>query len=86
MILGDEHEAYDPFHLDDPALQSGKHRRVMNLPGFVESIIPFVRPPHLKLQLNEQARPTYRLLRYHLPLTTHHSPLATRHSPLAIHP
>ena len=51
---GDEHEAYDPFHLDDPALQSGKHRRVMNLPGFVESIIPFVRPPHLKLQLNEQ--------------------------------
>eukprot|EP00964_Phaeocystis_antarctica_P139063 scaffold103768_cov51-Phaeocystis_antarctica.AAC.1 len=30
----------------------------MNLPGFVESIIPFVRPPHLKLQLNEQARPT----------------------------
>jgi len=54
VILGDEHEAYDPFHLDDPALQSGKHRRVMNLPGFVESIIPFVRPPHLKLQLNEQ--------------------------------
>lgn len=51
---GDEHEAYDPFHLDDPALQSGKHRRVMNLPGFVESIIPFVRPPHLKQQLNEQ--------------------------------
>ena len=26
----------------------------MNLAGFVESIIPFVRPPHLKLQLNEQ--------------------------------
>eukprot|EP00908_Phaeocystis_cordata_P012977 Transcript_2402.p1 GENE.Transcript_2402~~Transcript_2402.p1 ORF type:complete len:525 (+),score=247.95 Transcript_2402:110-1684(+) len=51
---GDEHEAYDPFHLDDPALQSGKHRRVMHLPGFVESIIPFVRPPLLRRELNEQ--------------------------------
>ena len=87
MILGDEHEAYDPFHLDDPALQSGKHRRVMNLPGFVESIIPFVRPPHLKLQLNEQARPThYQLLTtYRSPRTTHHAPRTTHHAPRTTH-
>lgn len=39
-----EEEAYDPFYLDDPELQSGKHRRVMSLSGLLESVIPFVRP------------------------------------------
>ena len=33
-----ESGAYDPFYLDDPSLQSGKHRMVMNLPGFIESV------------------------------------------------
>jgi len=49
-----EEDPYDPFFLDDPELQSGKHRRVMNLPGLVESVIPFVKPRDLKMQLNEQ--------------------------------
>uniref|UniRef100_A0A7S3EW08 Cyclin N-terminal domain-containing protein n=1 Tax=Haptolina ericina TaxID=156174 RepID=A0A7S3EW08_9EUKA len=60
FVLHGEHEEleheepYDPYHLDDPELQSGKHRRVMNLPGLVESVIPFVKPHDLKMQLNEQ--------------------------------
>jgi len=45
---------YDPFFLDDPTLQSGKARMVMNLPGFVESVVPYVKPRALKAQLNEQ--------------------------------
>ena len=47
-------EPYEPFHLDDPELQSGKHRMVMSLPGLVGSVIPFVKPRDLKVQVNEQ--------------------------------
>mmetsp|Transcript_29951 Transcript_29951/g.96646 ORF Transcript_29951/g.96646 Transcript_29951/m.96646 type:complete len:290 (-) Transcript_29951:20-889(-) len=45
---------YDPLFLDDPTLQFGKARMVMNLPGFVESVVPYVKPRALKAQLNEQ--------------------------------
>ena len=44
-----ESGTYDPFYLDDPSLQSGKHRMVMNLPGFIESVRreqPPRRPPN----------------------------------------
>lgn len=51
---GEDDAAYDPYEVDDPALQSGKHRMVMNLPGFVESVVPYVKPHDLKAQLNEQ--------------------------------
>jgi len=51
---GDGGGAYDPYFLDDPALQSGKERMVMNLPGLVASVLPYVRPRALKAQLNEQ--------------------------------
>lgn len=44
---------YDPYILDDPSLTTGKHRTVMNLPSFRESIIPFVKPGVIKDELNE---------------------------------
>eukprot|EP00741_Cyanophora_paradoxa_P015595 tig00020902_g15055.t1 len=47
-------EEYDALFLDDPEIRSGKHRTVMNLPGFMESIIPYVRPKDLRGELNRQ--------------------------------
>jgi len=61
-IIEKEHEEnkvqtlYDPDFLDDPTLKTGKHRTVLNLPGFRESIIPFVKAKELKEELNEQYR------------------------------
>ena len=42
--------------LDDPNLQSAKHRVVLPLPGLMSSVIPFVRGKELKQQLNAQFR------------------------------
>lgn len=49
----DTNDAYDPFFLDDPNIKSGKHRVVLNLPGFMSSLISYVRPKALKQELNE---------------------------------
>jgi len=49
-------DPYDPNFLDDPELKTGKHRTVLNLPCFRESIIPFVKPHDLKEELNDQFR------------------------------
>jgi hypothetical protein len=42
--------------VDDPGLTTGKHRTVMNLPGFKASIIPFAKASDLKSELNKQFR------------------------------
>jgi len=47
---------YDPDFLDDPEFKTGKHRTVLNLPGFRGSLIPFIKPEDLKEELNEQFR------------------------------
>lgn len=52
----DDELEYDPYFLDDPSLTTGKHRTVMNLPCFKESIIPYVRPGVIKDELNELFR------------------------------
>jgi hypothetical protein len=45
---------YDPDLIDDPELTTGKHRTVLNLACWRETIIPFVKPKELKEELNEQ--------------------------------
>ena len=42
--------------LDDPNIQSGKHRVVLPLPGLLSSVVSFVRGKELKQQLNAQFR------------------------------
>ena len=46
----------EPIALDDPNIQSGRHRVVLALPGLRSSIISFVRGKELKRELNEQFR------------------------------
>eukprot|EP00736_Rhodelphis_marinus_P007651 Rmarinus@m.7403 len=45
---------YRAFFLDDPELRAGKHRVVMNLAGYVTSVIPYTSKADLKDELNEQ--------------------------------
>lgn len=47
---------HDPFFLDDPNLKSGRHRTVMTLPGFMESVIGWVHERELRAELNAQFR------------------------------
>jgi len=49
----DSNDLYDPHYLDDPNLKSGKHRVVLNLPGFMSSLVSYVRVKELKSELNE---------------------------------
>eukprot|EP00455_Lapot_gusevi_P057424 TRINITY_DN9787_c0_g2_i1.p1 TRINITY_DN9787_c0_g2~~TRINITY_DN9787_c0_g2_i1.p1 ORF type:complete len:548 (-),score=52.56 TRINITY_DN9787_c0_g2_i1:79-1722(-) len=51
-----EEDTYDPFFLDDPDIKSGKHRTVMNLPGFMVSVIGWVEARELRQELNQQFR------------------------------
>ena len=50
--LPDSNDLYDPFFLDDPNIRSGKHRVVLHLPGFMSSLISYVRSKELKSELN----------------------------------
>jgi len=52
----DAPSSYNPNFLDDPILKTGKHRIVLSLAGFRESIIPFVNADDLKEELNDQFR------------------------------
>merc|ERR1711972_1246323 len=47
---------YDPNFLDDQSLRQGKHHTVLRLEAYQVSVIPFVRPRHLKEELNDQFR------------------------------
>lgn len=49
-------DTYDPRFLDDSNLKSGKHRVVMHLPGFMETVISFVNTKDLKRELNDKFR------------------------------
>ena len=51
-----EGEAEEWPQLDDPNIQSAKHRVVLPLPGLRSTLIPFVRGKELKQQLNAQFR------------------------------
>jgi hypothetical protein len=52
----DDIQLYNPFFLDDPNIKSGKHRVELNLPGYMSSIISFVKHSDLKEELNEKFR------------------------------
>eukprot|EP01133_Synstelium_polycarpum_P006619 gene6619-7694_t len=47
---------YDPMFLDNSELKTGKHRTVMNLPGYKVSIFPYIKKGAIKEELNEQFR------------------------------
>lgn len=47
---------YDPYFLDTSDVQSGEHRVVMNLPGFMASVISYVKDKDLKDELNAHFR------------------------------
>lgn len=56
-LLTKEVDNYEPDYLiDDNDIKSGKHRVVMSLPGFLESVIWYVRAKELKQELNRQFR------------------------------
>ena len=44
-------DVYDPLWLNDPEIKSGKHRTVINLPGFMGSIIAWVRESELRAEV-----------------------------------
>ena len=64
-------EEYDPDYIDDPDLKTGKHRTVLNLPGFRASIIPFINANDLKEELNEQFRQKHSWIDPQLGITLH---------------
>jgi Cyclin, N-terminal domain len=49
--------SYDPMAIDN--IKSARHRVVMNLPGYMSSIISYVKPKDLKKELNTQFRLKY---------------------------
>lgn len=52
----DSEKPYDPFFLDDPELRTGKHKTVIALPGYLGSLVHFIRAEDLKKELNDQFR------------------------------
>ena len=54
--LSDSIQPYNPYYLDDPNLQTGKHRMVLNLSGYISSLVSYVRTNELKLELNQKFR------------------------------
>ncbi len=51
-----EVEPYDFEHFDDPAMKQGKHRTVMPLSGYIQSVLPFVTVDEIKNEINSQFR------------------------------
>mmetsp|Transcript_6757 Transcript_6757/g.11618 ORF Transcript_6757/g.11618 Transcript_6757/m.11618 type:complete len:453 (+) Transcript_6757:65-1423(+) len=47
-------ERYNANYLDDPEIRSGKHRTVINLAGYMASVIPYVKAKELQDELNKQ--------------------------------
>ena len=54
FVGGESSMPYDALFLDDPELRAGKNKKVMNLAGYVASIVPFVKPKDLKEEMNQQ--------------------------------
>lgn len=52
----DSVQPYDPCFLDDPELRTGKHKTVIALPGYLGSLVHFIRAEDLKKELNDQFR------------------------------
>jgi hypothetical protein len=47
-------EHYDPLFLDDPELTTGRHKTVVNLSGFISSIVHYADEDEIKKELNER--------------------------------
>lgn len=52
----DAADDYAPMFLGDRSIKSGKHRIVLSLPGFMESVVFFVKQEDLKRELNDKFR------------------------------
>lgn len=45
---------YDPLFLDDPELTTGRHKTIVNLSGYISSIIHYAGEDEIKRELNER--------------------------------